>query len=122
MEMKIIQFNFNNGGGGASICLEGPSPKSNLDPLQYFAFLVAFHTRPSHDVADNLDQMSTPIPDYEDRWLTVTFGPIQYINIPRDHPQPDADSYRPRAAKLLAAMTLFARPAELTAPIPHVMK
>jgi len=121
MKLEIVQFNWNRGGGSATIYLEGPAPESALNAPQYFAVHVGFHTRRTSDLQPHSDQESILIPGQSDMWLVVGFLWMQPVNIPRGHVHPSPQGYRRQVATLLANMVANAELSSLDARIPTVI-
>ena len=121
MKLQIVQFNWNRGGGSATIHLEGPAPESALNPPQYFAVHVGFHTRRTSDLQHHPDQESILLPGQSDRWLVVGFFWTQPVNIPWDCIHPDTQSYRRQVSDLLANMVANAELENLDARVPTVI-
>jgi hypothetical protein len=121
MKLKIVQFNWNAGGGSATIHLEGPTVESALQSYQYFSVLVGFHTRRTSDLVEHADQERVLIPGHSDRWLVVGFFTVTSVNLGAGHTKPSPSTYRPLVARLLANMAANAQLDNLNAPVPLVV-
>lgn len=121
MKLQIVQFNWNAGGGSATIHLEGPASDSTLNPRRYFAVDTGFHTRHTRDLVDHPDQETVLIPSQSDRWLVVGFIMVRSANLGAEYPKPNPSSYRRKVASLLANMAANAQLEDLDAPVPLVI-
>ncbi len=121
MKLQIVQFNWNRGGGSATIYLESLAPESALYPQQYFAVHVCFNTLRARELVTHPEQESIPIPGQSDTWLVVGFLWVQAVNILPELAQLNQASYRRQVVTLLANMVAIAELRELSAPVPTVI-
>lgn len=121
MKLKLLQFNYGNGGGNAHFQLIGPKPGSGLEPQPYIAITVAYRLYSTMPACNQESEDTRILSCGPQQFAWFNFMVEEVCNGGNQNDWPSAAEYRPKVVNVMTSILCFAELAHVADPIPAVL-